>query len=92
MRSWLRLPSLVLCFLLISSFPACKRKLRTQLHELDQINRSSNLPMVEPVKRDLAQIRERGSLTVLAPYNSTTYFLYRGEPPTKSISLIVAEI
>ena len=36
--------------------------------------------MVEPVKRDLEQIRERGSLVVLAPYNSTTYFLYRGEP------------
>jgi membrane-bound lytic murein transglycosylase F len=36
--------------------------------------------MVEPIKRDLAEIKERGQLTVLAPYNSTTYFLYRGEP------------
>src|SRR3712207_8965827 len=25
-------------------------------------------------------VRERGELTVLAPYNSTTYFVYRGEP------------
>jgi membrane-bound lytic murein transglycosylase F len=33
-----------------------------------------------PIDRDLAQLRERGSITVLAPYNSTTYFIYQGEP------------
>ncbi|HKY03772.1 MAG TPA: transporter substrate-binding domain-containing protein, partial [Blastocatellia bacterium] len=48
--------------------------------EVDTIDRRTNLPLVEPVERDLAQIKERGTLTVLAPYNSTTYFLYRGEP------------
>lgn len=37
-------------------------------------------PPVEPIDRDLKAIKERGTLTVLAPYNSTTYFLYRGEP------------
>lgn len=47
---------------------------------VDRIDRRANLPMVEPVKRDLAEIKERGQLIVLAPYNSTTYFLYRGEP------------
>lgn len=47
---------------------------------VDQIDRRTNLPMVEPIKRDLAEIKERGQLVVLAPYNSTTYFLYRGEP------------
>lgn len=73
-----RLFSLVLCSLLILSSFACKR--RTQLEAVDKINRSKNVPMVEPIKRDLAEIRERGSLVVLAPYNSTTYFLYRGEP------------
>jgi membrane-bound lytic murein transglycosylase F len=36
--------------------------------------------MVDPISRDLAQIRERGYLVVLAPYNSTTYFIYQGEP------------
>src|SRR5215213_403389 len=36
--------------------------------------------MVEPIRRDLSEIKERGQLVVLAPYNSTTYFLYRGEP------------
>jgi len=36
--------------------------------------------MVEPISRDLAAIRERGTLVVLAPYNSTTYFIYQGEP------------
>jgi membrane-bound lytic murein transglycosylase F len=47
---------------------------------VDEINRSKDLPIGEPIERDLASIRERGTLTVLAPYNSTTYFLYRGEP------------
>ncbi|HEX8923020.1 MAG TPA: transporter substrate-binding domain-containing protein [Pyrinomonadaceae bacterium] len=47
---------------------------------VDPIDRRANLPMVEPIKRDLAEIKERGQLIVLAPYNSTTYFLYRGEP------------
>ncbi|MGH9900301.1 MAG: transglycosylase SLT domain-containing protein [Pyrinomonadaceae bacterium] len=35
---------------------------------------------VKPIERDLDAIRAAGALTVLAPYNSTTYFLYRGEP------------
>src|SRR4051812_42848623 len=47
---------------------------------VDPIDRRTNVPMVEPIKRDLAEIKERGQLVVLAPYNSTTYFLYRGEP------------
>ncbi|HEX7174710.1 MAG TPA: transporter substrate-binding domain-containing protein [Pyrinomonadaceae bacterium] len=47
---------------------------------VDEIIRSTDVPMVEPVARDLAAIKEAGTLTVLAPYNSTTYFLYRGEP------------
>lgn len=47
---------------------------------VDPIDRRTNLPMVEPVKRDLAEIKARGQLVVLAPYNSTSYFLYRGEP------------
>jgi membrane-bound lytic murein transglycosylase F len=33
-----------------------------------------------PVDHDFALIKQRGTLIVLAPYNSTTYFLYRGEP------------
>lgn len=35
--------------------------------------------MVQPIERDLNQIKERGTLTVLAPYNSTSYFIYKGE-------------
>ena len=47
----------------------------------DRHNRSpTNVPLVEPVNRDLSAIRERGTLVVLAPYNSTTYFIYQGEP------------
>lgn len=60
--------------------PACKRFRQPEMAEVDTIDRRSNLSMVEPIQRDLAEIKERGTLTVLAPYNSTTYFLYRGEP------------
>jgi membrane-bound lytic murein transglycosylase F len=72
--------SLILCLLLILSSLSCKRYRQAQLQEVDRINRSKNVPMVEPIRRDMAEIRERGQLIVLAPYNSTTYFLYRGEP------------
>ena len=80
MNARIKLALLILAALLLVSFFIYKRKPRTQLSEVDQINRSTNVPMVAPVERDLPQIRERGSLVVLAPYNSTTYFLYRGEP------------
>lgn len=70
---------LILVSLLIASSPSCKRK-PPSLAAIDKIDRRSNLPLVAPINRDLAQIRERGSLVVLAPYNSTTYFIYQGEP------------
>jgi membrane-bound lytic murein transglycosylase F len=47
---------------------------------VDTIDRRSGVPMVKPIERDLTEMKERGTLTVLAPYNSTTYFIYRGEP------------
>lgn len=37
------------------------------------------MPMVQPIERDLKAIRERGTLVVLTPYNSTSYFIYKGE-------------
>src|SRR5215213_6044693 len=76
----------LLCLLLsacLLCFPAasCKRGPKTKLEAVDTIVRERDVaPPPEPVKRDLAQIRERGELVVLAPYNSTTYFVYRGEP------------
>ena len=70
--------TLILVCLLFSSF-SCKRK-PPALEAIDTIDRRSNLPIAPPISRDLAQIRERGSLVVLAPYNSTTYFIYQGEP------------
>ncbi len=66
--------------LLLSSLPACKRRGPQTLEAIDQIDRRKDVPMAQPVARDLAQIRARGTLVVLAPYNSTTYFVYRGEP------------
>jgi membrane-bound lytic murein transglycosylase F len=65
--------------LLVSSTSSCKRK-PPSLAALDKIDRSTNLSIGPPISRDLAQIRERGYLVVLAPYNSTTYFIYQGQP------------
>jgi len=79
MKLQTKLVPLILFSLLISSSPSCKRK-PPSFEAIDKIDRRSNLPMVEPINRDLAQIRERGYLVVLAPYNSTTYFIYQGEP------------
>ena len=73
--------SLLLCILVLFSLPACRRGPKTKLEAVDEIDRRRNVaPPSAPVARDLAEIRERGTLKVLAPYNSTTYFVYRGEP------------
>jgi len=64
---------------LFLAIPSCGRK-PASLEALDYIDRRTDVPMVEPVNRDLAQIRERREITVVAPYNSTTYFIYQGEP------------
>jgi membrane-bound lytic murein transglycosylase F len=74
-----RLIVFILFSLLVSTAPSCKRK-PPSLEAIDKIDRRSDLPLVPPINRDLAQIRERGYLVVLAPYNSTTYFIYQGEP------------
>jgi len=76
----------LLCLLLVACllcFPSasCNRGPTTKLDAFDPIVRKQGVPPPpEPVKRDLKEVRERGELTVLAPYNSTTYFVYRGEP------------
>src|SRR3954471_156287 len=73
-------PLLSVMLLLIPS-ASCRRGPKTKLEPLDEIVRKTDVPPPrEPVKRDLEEIRARGTLTVLAPYNSTTYFVYRGEP------------
>lgn len=72
----------VLLALLLSLLPTCQR------HETQSPASKSETPAVTesappetpPVDRDLDTIRASGNLIVLAPYNSTTYFLYRGEP------------
>ena len=66
--------------LVIPVFSGCARKVHAELQEIDQIDRRANLPMVGPINRDLSEIKKGGTLTVLAPYNATTYFIYRGEP------------
>src|SRR6266478_574746 len=75
-----RLAAVILLGIVIPIFAACHRKAYAELEQVDPIDRRSNLPMVGPVTRDLTDIKQRGTLTVLAPYNSTTYFIYRGEP------------
>ncbi len=89
MKLQTRLVLLILLSVLIASSPSCQRK-PTSLAAVDQIDRRSNLPLVAPINRDLAQIRERGSLVVLAPYNSTTYFIYQGEPAGYEYELLRA--
>jgi membrane-bound lytic murein transglycosylase F len=69
---------MLVCFLLAFT-SSCKRRPAT-LEAIDTIDRRTNLAIGEPIKRDLPEMRARGSLTVLAPYNSTTYFIYQGEP------------
>ncbi len=80
MTARLRFAALLSASLLLVCAPSCKRRAKP-LEAVDQIDRRKDVPMTPPVvERDIAQIRERGVLTVLAPYNSTTYFVYRGEP------------
>lgn len=79
MKTLAGLSLLLLLAALTTAFPACKTRPQITLEAVDQIDRRTNLPMVQPVARDLAQLRARGTLTVLAPYNSTTYFIHRGE-------------
>lgn len=45
-------------------------------------------PTIPPIDRDWRQIAARDTLVLLAPYNSTTYFLYRGEPMGYEYELI----
>ncbi len=73
---FLLLSALLLCLLAV---PACKRR-PPSLAAIDKIDRRTNLKIKPPISRDLTRIRERGSLVVLAPYNSTSYFIYQGEP------------
>src|SRR4030095_12913507 len=73
-----RLTCLIVVAVLILVNLTCKRE-PPALEAIDTIDRRTNVPFVEPVTRDLPAIRERGTLVVLAPYNSTTYFIYQGE-------------
>lgn len=71
--------ALLLVALLV--LPDCKsRQKPPEEAAVDPIIRATDVPMPAPIARDLAQVRESRTLKVLAPYNSTTYFIYRGEP------------
>ncbi|HWS52880.1 MAG TPA: transporter substrate-binding domain-containing protein [Pyrinomonadaceae bacterium] len=80
MRARLLLSASLLFALLLSSLPACKHEPASRLDPVDTIDRRTDVPMAPPVSRDLGEIRGRRELIVLAPYNSTTYFLHQGEP------------
>jgi len=54
------------------------------------VDAAGDLPLDPPIERDLQKVKQRGTLTVLAPYNSTTYFLYRGEPMGYEYELLKA--
>src|SRR5437016_7339330 len=61
---------------LMANTSGCHRKVYAELEQIDPIDRRSNLPMVGPINRELADIKKGGALTVIAPYNATTYFIY----------------
>lgn len=44
----------------------------------------------EPIDRDLAEIQERDTLHVLTTFNSTSYFIYRGQPMGYEYELLQA--
>jgi membrane-bound lytic murein transglycosylase F len=71
---------IVLLALLFIAAVSCRRSRAPDIAAVDPIDRRQNVPMAQPIRRDLQEIRERGTLTVLAPYNSTSYFIYKGEP------------
>jgi membrane-bound lytic murein transglycosylase F len=54
------------------------------------VEAAGDLLLDPPIDRDLEAITQRRTLTVLAPYNSTTYFLYRGEPMGYEYELLKA--
>src|SRR5687768_613556 len=63
----------VLCLLAVLAF-------RTQLvGAFSGADRTAAKPDTRPIERDLDALRARKTLTVLAPYNSTSYFIYRGQ-------------
>ncbi|MFL6210599.1 MAG: transglycosylase SLT domain-containing protein [Pyrinomonadaceae bacterium] len=74
------LPLILLALTCIFLIDCHRHKAQPTLEAVDPIDRRSNLPVIAPIKRDLNEIKQAGTLTVLAPYNSTTYFIYRGEP------------
>lgn len=44
----------------------------------------------DPIDRDFSEIQERDTLSVLTTYNSTSYFLYRGQPMGYEYELLKA--
>ena len=67
------------------SLAACGRKDtsgKPVVSPVDSSARVSHEPadVRQSLARDIDDIRKRDTLVVLSPYNSTSYFLYRGEP------------
>jgi membrane-bound lytic murein transglycosylase MltF len=61
-----------------------------QLADIGPVDEAGDVPLSPPIERDLDAIKQRGALMVLAPYNSTTYFLLRGEPMGYEYELLQA--
>lgn len=66
--------ALLLCLLL----PACKSRSREASPESPI--KPAPAPDTPPIERDLDAIRDGAEIVMLTPTNSTSYFLYRGEP------------
>jgi membrane-bound lytic murein transglycosylase F len=81
---------------LAAVFPGRERLLLAQSPELPWSPEAEVAPTrptdaaTPKIRRDLPEIREAKVLTMVAPYNSTTYFLYRGEPMGYEYDLLKA--
>ena len=51
-----------------------------RLADMGPVEEAGEVPLDPPIERDFESIRQGGTLVVLAPYNSTTFFIYKGEP------------
>jgi membrane-bound lytic murein transglycosylase MltF len=65
-------------------------KNQRQLADIGPLDEAGDVPLSPPIERDLEAIKPRGTFTILAPYNSTTYFLLRGEPMGYEYELLQA--
>ncbi|MFP5265296.1 MAG: transglycosylase SLT domain-containing protein [Blastocatellia bacterium] len=80
--------ALVICGLAFYGLSIKKRNARPP--DEGPAEEAGEVALDPPIERDFAAIRQIGTLVALAPYNSTTFFIYRGEPMGYEYELLKA--